>query len=253
VSPDFERGRTDDREELRLRLPEAGKDYLAGALENPTIGAEDVAVVLRNKRSTAEIVARVGRNRSWMQARDVRVAFVGHPRAAAVAARQVLPHLFWRDLADVAGNLRLSPLVRRDAERVIARRLPDLAVGERITLARRGSRGLIESLREDPEPLVLRAIAGNPRATEADLLRILQREELPSEFLGWLCDRSTWGQRRALRVRLVRHPRTPVPSALRAMSCLSRRDLQALSDDESAPRLIRVAANRIATPSAPFG
>ena len=253
VSPEFERGRSDDREELRLRLTDAPAEYLAGALENPSLGIEDVPVLLRNRRSTAEIVARIARNRTWMQARDVKVAFVTHPRAVPVVARQVLPHLFWRDLADVASDLRLSPLVRRDAERMIARRLPDLSVGERITLARRGSRGIIESLRDDAEGLVLRAIAGNPRATEDDLTRILQRPALPRDFLGWLCERSTWGQRRALRIRLVRHPRTPVPSALRLMAGLSRRDLEDLSGDESAPRLIRVAAGRTASAQASFG
>lgn len=246
VSPglDRERGRRDERAQLRIHLAEAPGEYLEGALDNDALGPEELVLLLRSPASTAEIVARVGRNRAWMRSRELKVAFVAHPRAPRVLARRFLPHLTWRNLADLAVNLRISPVLRREAERLLKTRLPELSVGEKISVARRGSRGIIEMLCGEQDPHVLRALAGNPRATEADVLRMLDRPDLHREVLAWLADQSAWGQRRALRLALVRHPQTPAAAALRSIRELSRGDLDALQHDPIAPRLARIAAER---------
>jgi hypothetical protein len=253
-SPHRERGQRDDRERLRLQLPEAPTEYLEGALDNAGLGPEEIAILLRNRAATGEIVARIGRTRSWMSVRDVRVAFVRNPRAPHVLARQVLPHLFCRDLSELAADLRVSPVVRRDAEKLLSVRLPGLSLGERVALARRGSRGIVEVLRNETEAMVLRALACNPHATEADITRILSRPDVPAEFLGWLADQSHWGQRGALRSALVRHPRTPTVAALHLIQALARRELDELLSDSGAPRVVRVAAERrLATARVAFG
>jgi hypothetical protein len=241
---DRQRGREDDAECLRIRLGDAPVEYLAGALENLNLGPDGLTLVLRNRFASAEIVTRIGRNREWMRARDVKTAFVANPLAPVVHARQVLPFLFWRDLADVAVNVRLSPTLRRDAEKVLRTRLPELSVGERTALARRPSRGVVEMLRDDSDPGVLRSLAGNPRATESDIVRVAARRDAPAEFLGWLADQSPWGQRRDVVMAVIRHPKAPPAVALRLARRLSPDDLDALCRDDSVPRLVRVAAER---------
>jgi hypothetical protein len=242
---DRERGRRDDLQQLRTHLSEAPGDYLEGALENAALGPEELMLVLRSPASTADILTRIARNRAWMRPREMKVAFVAHPRAPWVLARRFYPHLYWKDLADVAANLRISPVLRREAERLLKTRLPELSVGEKVSLARRGSRGIVEMLCGEPEPQVLRAVVGNPRTTEGDIARILARSDLLPEFLGWLASQSAWGQRRAVRLALVRHPSTPFAAALRSIQALSRGDLADLQHDAIAPRLARVAAERL--------
>ncbi len=180
-----------------------------------------------------------------MRSREMKLAFVSNPRAPQVLARQFLPHLGWRDLAELPVNARVSPVLRREAEKLLRTRLPELAVGEKVALARRGSRGIVEMLRDDSDALVLRAVAGNPRSTESDFARILERPDVPATFLAWLADQSSWSQRRAVRLALVRHPRTPPSSALHLIPALSRRDIESLERDFAAPRLVRVAAERL--------
>jgi len=99
-------------------------------------------------------------------------------------------------------------------------------------------------LRDETDASVLRAVAGNARATEADFVRMLARSDVPAEFLSWLADQSSWSQRRTVRLALVRHPRTPPPSALHLIRALSRRDIDELRHDFAAPRIVRVAAER---------
>jgi hypothetical protein len=241
---DRETGRADDREALRLRLPTAPTDYLEGALENPDLGEGELAVLLRNRSASPALLTRVGRNRAWMRSRDLKLALITHPKTPHVLARGYLPHLAWRRLAEVAADLRLSPVVRREAEKLVRVRLPELSQGERTTLARIASRGLLEILRDDADARVMRALASNPRATEADVDRMVARPDAPPEFLGWLASQSAWGQRRGVRLALVRHPRTPIAAALKAAGALSLHDLEGLCRDSGAPRLVRIAAER---------
>ena len=238
------RGRQDDVARLRAHLGDAPADYLAGALENENLGPEGVRLLLKNRFATRDIVGRVGKNRDWMRTRDVRTAFVANPLASVVVARQVLPFLFWMDLADVATNLRLSPTLRREAEKVLRARVGELSSGERTTLARRPSRGIVEMLRDQMEPAILQALAGNARTTEADIIRIVSRLDVPSSFLSWLGSQSPWGRRREVMMVLIRHSRTPYPVALRLIQALGPGELDTLRRDESVPRLLRVAAER---------
>ena len=242
--PDFERGRSDDRPSLGLALPAAPPEYLLGALDNPALGPEELALLLENRGATAEILARIGRTPGWMRSREAKRSLVAHPKTPTTLSRRFLPHLFWRELVDVAGNLRVPPVVRRDAERLVRLRLPELTVGERVTLSRVASRGLVALLRDEDDAAVLKALVGNPRVTEGDLLRVLSRPGLPADFLGWLADQSAWSQRAEPRRAIVRHPRTPAPSALRLVAKLSRHQLEELARDETAPRLVHVAAAR---------
>jgi hypothetical protein len=214
------------------------------SIDDPDLGPKELVILLRSRATPAAVVARIGQSRSWMRARDVKFAFVSNPRAPQVLARRFLPHLGWRDLAELSVNLGVSPVLRREAEKLLKTRLPELSLGEKVALARRGSRGLVELLLEETDALVLRAVAGNSRATEADFSRMLSRPEVPVEFLGWLATLSSWGQRRSVRLALVRHPRTPPSAALRLTQDLSRADLDALRRDPLAPRLVRVAAER---------
>ena len=239
-----ERGRTDDRESLRLALATAPPEYLLGALENPALGPEELLLAIENQGATPEILSRIGRTPAWMRSRDAKRALVSHPKTPAVLSRRFLPHLFWRELVDVAGSLRVPPVIRREAEKLVRLRMSEITLGERVTLARIASRGLIAGLRSEDDPAVLKALAGNPRVTEADVLEILARPGVPPEFLGWLADQSAWAQRGAPRGMLTRHPRTPTASALRLVGKLAERQLEDLASDEAAPRLVRVAALR---------
>jgi hypothetical protein len=224
--------------------PAESRPLTTPSIDDADLGPEGVVLLLRSRATSAEVVAAMGRNRKLMRSREVKVAFVSNPRAPQVLARQVLPHLGWRDLSGLAVELRISPILRREAEKLLKIRLPELALGEKIALARRGSRGILGLLADDAEGPVLRAVLGNPRATEADCARILARSDLPATFLGWLATSSSWAQRRGVRLVLVRHPRTPPSAALRLVRALSRKDVLDLWQDVAAPRLVRVAAER---------
>lgn len=237
-------GATDGPETLRLRLPSAPPPYLTAAADNPLLGPEEMLLLLRNRQAPGELLRRIAGEVRWTALREVRGLLAQHPRSPIAVARRFLPHLAWVELADAARDIRVSPAVRRDAERLLTVRLPELAVGERIALARRASRRVIAALRSDTEVGVLRALLENPLLTEADAVWLAGSPTTPGQVLDRISRHARFGLRPAVRRGILRNAAAPVPTALRLVACSPRADLPALARDEAAPTLVRVAARR---------
>ena len=67
---------------------------------------------------------------------EVRLEAARHPRTPQISALRFVPGLYWPDLLRIGLDIHLHPVVRRAAEQRIAERLPGLAVGEKIAIAR---------------------------------------------------------------------------------------------------------------------
>lgn len=205
---------------------------------------EQLLLALRDPEATPALLARVARDPQWARFSAVRLAIVVHRHTPLAVARNLVPHLHWRELAEAGSDARVHPLVRRAAERYLTMRLGEIAVGERVSLARRASRALITALLDSSEDAVVRSLLGNPRLVEADVLRIAASPKAPAAALADLAAHWKWGGRRAVRLALVANPRTPVAGALRTVATLDSRDLQRLSRDGRVPAIVRIAAQR---------
>ncbi len=241
---DSARGRADGLSDLRRNLATAPAPYLQGALDNPDLAEDEVVLLLRNRGATPSLLTRVGRDRRWARCYGIRKGLVHHPKTPLSLARSLLPHLYWKDLADATEDPKVQPGVRRQAEEVLKRRVEELTQGERITLARRASRGVIAALRESGEARVLKALLGNTRLVEHDALSIASSALAPREVLALLADHPAWGARYSVRLALLGNPRTPVPAALRVMEGLPLQDLERVAGDAGVPKIVRVGADR---------
>jgi hypothetical protein len=237
-------GRTASPEWLRRHLGTAPTAYLEGALQNPVLTERELALLLRNPRLRPEHLGRLGRQRRWTRFYEIRKALVRHPCTPLAVSRSLLPHLFWKDLADVSWDAQAHPVVRRHSEAILRGRLDELAVGERVTLARRATRGLIDSLVESADVRVLQSLLSNSRLVEPDAVRIASQEPTPRSLLDYMARHPRWGVRREVRLALLRNPRTPVPAALYLIARLPLRDLQRLAGDGKVPKIVRIGADR---------
>ncbi len=238
------RGRSDPAAVLKLELAVAPQAYLRGAAENPELDRDGMVQLLKNHAAPPDLLGRIARERAWTRMYEVTRALARHARTPPPLARELVGRLYWRDLAEVTEDLRIHPTVRRKAEETLQARLSELALGERIALARRASRGVISALVASPEEEVLRALLGNSRLVEADAARIASDERAPRALLGEMAEHPTWSPRRSVALALVRNPRTPVRAALHLLASLGRQDLRALARDPAAPRIVRVGAHR---------
>ncbi|MEP7133262.1 MAG: hypothetical protein ABI914_08845, partial [Acidobacteriota bacterium] len=125
------------------------------------------------------------------------------------------------------------------------RRLSDLAVAERIDLARIVGRGTLVVLRLDPDPRVVAALLDNRFAIEGDVVQSAARAGAPPEVLEVIAAHPRWSLRPAIRSTMLRNAALPVPSALPLLPRATRDDLELLRSGPRTPTLLRACAERV--------
>lgn len=229
---------------LEQRLREAGSEELL-ALVKEHVGELEVDAAqqaLRNSHCTAEVVEVLADHSRLVSFYEIRRDVALHPRTPEPLAMRFVPGLFWRDLVALGLDTRVRPRVRRVADEHLILRLPQLAVGEKVTIARRAGAGVIAHLRHDPSPRVIAALLDNPRLTEDLLAPLAHAAATPGAVLALIAADRRWGARYSLQAALARNPATPAAAALRILSLLRKPELRAAAQDPRAPEVVRTRA-----------
>lgn len=174
----------------------------------------------------------------------VRLALASHrltPRAEALA---LVETLFSYDLAHLSADVRAHPEVRRAADRQLLRRVSEMALAERVHLARTAGRGMLGALRQDPEPRVVAAFLDNRFAVEGDVLAAVGPRAHP-EAVAAVANHPRWSLRRPVREALLGHPRLPEDALERLLERATGEDLSVWSVSPGASPTVRAAAQRI--------
>ncbi|MCP4654652.1 MAG: hypothetical protein GY856_04440 [bacterium] len=214
-------------ESLAIRLRQANSGDLLELVRNHLreLTVREVRQTLRNPFVTAEVIEELVLARQLLSIYEVRSIIARHRRTPEVIAMRFVSGLYWRDLLEMVADVRIRPAVRRVAEKYLIQRLPRLAVGEKVTIARRAPLEVIAQLHKDPSLHVIRAFLGNPRLTEESLLPLVIHESTSTRVLDLVASNPRWGRRYAIRAALSRNPRTPFRVVFDILPQLRRKDL----------------------------
>lgn len=201
--------------------------------------------LLRQADLSFEALRDILADRSARKYHAVRRALAGHPRTPRREALSLVSTLFWRDLAHLSADARVHAEVRRAADRDLLRRLPEMALAERVDLARTVGRGTLAYLRLDPEPRVVSAMLDNRFATEPDVVQAAARAEAPPEVLAVIAAHPRWSLRPAVRAALLKNGGLPGPVALSLLTRATRADLEGLLAASGTPVFLRLCAERV--------
>jgi hypothetical protein len=199
------------------------------------------------------LLEQLGTQPPWSESRRVLGGVVLNPRTPQHLALRLVPSLFWRDLAEAAASPRLSAAVRLRAEAVLKEQIPDLRLGEKITLAHIATVALLPLLLAEADHRVAAAALDNPRLREADLVVAIRQDTVPVVLLEQVAASTRWREAYALRLELVLQKRTPLGIALAQMSSLVPRDLRRIAEARELATLLRATAERLAEPGRPEG
>jgi len=226
---------------LALRLRKATGRELLDLVESHgrEFSIREVRQVLLNSFTTPQVIEELLVMRHLTSTSAVQRALCRDRRTPEVAAMRFIPGLFWRDLLEIAADLRLSPTVRRVAEKYLIQRLPRLSTGEKITLARRASPEVMAHLRSDPNLGVISALLENPRLTELGLLPLIGHGKSGPKVLQLVANHPRWGHRYGVRAALGRNPLTPFSILFRILKELKRSDVQAIAAQEDHSSVVR--------------
>jgi hypothetical protein len=209
-------------------------DLLVGIVD-PTLRLHRFGEHLR-ARSIEETVWILAHLRARVADRDGRAQQIGLGLLDRGRLAQVLPPAHLTAAAEAlhrrgypgAGLLADAPRRGDAAEDGVLPR-PSEPVGSRISLARRAIAGAVERLLFDPDPRVVRTLLGNPRVTEAEVVKLAASRRAGPQALESVAQDDRWIARYPVKLARANNPTTPVRIALGLLPYLMRQDLRALS------------------------
>ena len=227
--PNRERARTATGEELASLLHHHETDVLLALLDNPALGETQLCLLLDRKDLPTEVLEEVARRKPLLKNYRVKRALAFHPRTPRLASLRLIRELYLMDLVQLTLLPGTSAEMKRNAEGQLVARLPQLPLGQKITLARRGTARVAGALLAEGHAQVLSIVLDNPGLTEAQVLRALSRERLPVGVIKAVAQHRKWSHTYNVRLALVRHPSSTLSTILAYLPELTVSDLRELA------------------------
>jgi len=238
-------GKSAGSAELRFRLARASLDYLQGAVQNPHFCENHLEAILSNPALPTGLIQGIASQKQWLARYEVKRAIVSHRNTALALKMNLLHFLGWRDLARVEEDPQQQPPVKRAAETLLKKRVEEMAVGEKVSLARIAGPGVLPVLRDDFHPDVIAALLTNPRLAEDEVLAICGDERALPAALSAVAASSRWSGRQTIRMTLLRNAATPAQVSLGFLDSLSGSEIREILALPTTPRLVRVTARQL--------
>jgi hypothetical protein len=206
----------------------ANETVLRALIENPAFDETHVCLLLERKDLSGLLLEEISKRKEWRGNYRVRLGLAAHPRTPRLIAMRLLRELHLMDLVRIS-LLPASPMeLRRLADERVLAQLPQLPLGQKLMLARRGSARIAAGLVADGPEQVARVALDNSFLTEAQLLKALAKEAITARILGAVARHDKWSKIINIRVALLRHSHLPVDSAPALAHGLPRRDMEDL-------------------------
>jgi hypothetical protein len=238
-SQDRERALFATGDELAVLLHHPSAEVLLALLDNPALDETHVCLLLERKNLPGEILEEVARRKPLLKSYRVKRSLAFHPRTPRLVSLRLLRDLYLMDLVQVAILPGVSAELKRNAEEQLLARLPQLPLGQKITLARRGPARVAGALLTEGHAQVISIVLDNPYMTEAQILRALSREKLLISVIPAIVQHRKWSITYNVRLALVRHPATPLASILSYLPELTVSDLRELAAPGIVPESLR--------------
>jgi len=239
VGEDRERALAATGDELAGLVHHPATPVLLALLDNPALEEAHLCLLLERKDLPAEVLEEVGRRKPLLKSYRVKRSLCFHPRAPRLVTLRLLRDLYLMDLVRLALSPGVPAELKRNAEEQLLARLPQIPLGQKITLARRGPARVAGSLLAEGHPQVLAVVLDNPYLTEAQVLKVLSRARLPAGVVPAIVRHRKWSLSYNIRLALLRQPSAPLATILSFLPHLTVSDLRELAAPGVVPETLR--------------
>lgn len=216
-------------EDLAGLIYHPAPQVLLALLDNPALDESKLALLLARKDLPIELLEEIGTRKVLLKSYAVKRALFFHPRTPRLIALHLLKDIYLMDLIQFALSPAASAELKRNAEQQVIARLPQLPLGQRIALARRGPARIAGALVAEGHAQVLAVALDNPFLTESQVLKALAREKPPVQVVQAIANHPKWSQIYNVRLALVRNPSAPLAIVLALLPQLTVSDLRELA------------------------
>lgn len=220
--------RTATGEEFVRLIHETAPGELLPALENPALNEDTLCLLLQRKDAPAEFLQEVLQRRHFLKSYRVKKALAFHPHTPRTEGFRLLRELYLMDLVQFAISPGVLPDMKIKAEAQVIAKLPQVPLGQKITLARRAPARITGALLAEGHAPVVKAALDNPNLTESQILRVLSRDKLPPLVVQAIARDAKWSHVYNVRIALIRQPATTLTTVLAFLPELTVSDLREL-------------------------
>ena len=223
---DAQAARTAAVEDLPELLASGSEDVLRCLIDHPAFDETHVCLLLERKDLSGLLLEEIGKRKAWRAIYRVRLALAAHPHTPRLIAMRLMRDLHLMDLVRIGLLPTSSMEVRRLADERVLAQLPQLSLGQKLMLARRGSTRIAAGLVERGTEQVARVALDNSFLTESHLLKTLAKEALPASIVAAVARHGKWSKLVNIRVALLRHPHAPPGRVPELVPGLPRREIE---------------------------
>jgi hypothetical protein len=226
-------------EELAALLHGDDEEVLLALLKSPALADTDVTVLLARKNLPAAVIEEICKRRDWLKTYALKKALACHPHTPRLVSLRLLKEMYLMDLVQIALLPGVSAELKRNAEDQLATRLPQLPLGQKITLARRGPARVAGSLLAEGHSLVVPVALDNSHLTSAQILKVLAREGVAESVVQAIAQHPKWSCDYNVRLALLRNPATTLATSLSFLPELTVSDLHEMAAPGIVPEPLR--------------
>lgn len=166
--------------------PESEQHPLATESIAQLLNEDGLLALLERRDLPSETLEEIGRNPAVMKSRKISVVLATHPHTPRHLVLRLIRQFYTFDLMRFTLHPAVAADLRRVADEQLIARLTSVTLGQRLTLARRGSQAVAAALLLDQEPRVSHTALENSRLTEAAVIKVLLRPK-GSAFVEAVC------------------------------------------------------------------
>jgi hypothetical protein len=226
-------------DDLAALLHHHAGDVLLALLDNPALSETQLCLLLERKDLPVAVLEEIGRRKPFLKNYPVKRALAFHPRTPRLISLRLLRDLYLMDLVQLTLSPGIPAELKRNAEDQLIARLPQLPLGQKITLARRGPARVAGALLAEGHAQILSVVLDNANLTEAQVLKALSRGKLPDGIIKAISQHRKWSCSYNVRLALVRHPASTLSTVLAYLPELTVSDLRLLAAPGIVPENLR--------------
>jgi hypothetical protein len=200
---------TAGKDELFQLLQGQPVEVLLTVLRNPSFDEHHLLALMKHKDLPPAIFTTIYANKRLIESNPVKFALLTNPEIPPHISATLLPQLNIFDLLKICLLPGIAPDQRLSAERTIIQRLPTQPLGNKMTLARRGTSAIVESLLREGVPPLVEACLDNPHLKEGSVHQFITASTSTAETISMVARSGRWKGRPNIRLAILKNPRTP--------------------------------------------
>ncbi len=190
-------------------LDDPSMEVLFALLKNPALNDNHLLALLNRRDLSEDLLKAVCRLGKVAGSHELTVALVRNPRVPGALLASLLPRLYLFELVEICYLPGVTPDQKIAAERTIIQRLPTTPLGNKITLARRGTAAIAEALIRDSDSRLMEACLSSPHLKESAVFKFLSSANATAETISMVARHPRWKGRVNLQLAILKNQKTP--------------------------------------------